>query len=72
MIHVNLTPARGGPEAGRFDPCQPQIRIARRGGQRRLAFMRPQLLSSLPARCAQPVDISMSHVGFSCITREVG
>jgi hypothetical protein len=30
MIHVNLTPARGGPEAGRFGPWQPQIRIARR------------------------------------------
>ena len=63
---------RGGPEGGSYDPCQPQIRIPRKvvkGGSHLCApnycrRYRPA------ARHAQPVDTSMSHVGFRCITRE--
>jgi sulfatase modifying factor 1 len=63
---------RGGPEAGSYDPCQPQIKIARKvvkGGSHLCApnycrRYRPA------ARHAQPVDTSMSHVGFRCIVRE--
>jgi formylglycine-generating enzyme required for sulfatase activity len=63
---------RGGLEAGSHDPCQPQIRIARKvvkGGSHLCApnycrRYRPA------ARHPQPVDTSMSHVGFRCITRE--
>jgi formylglycine-generating enzyme required for sulfatase activity len=64
---------RGGPEAGSYDPCQPQIRIPRKvvkGGSHLCApnycrRYRPA------ARHAQPVDTSMSHVGFRCIVRDV-
>ena len=63
---------RGGSEAGSYDPSQPQIRIPRKvvkGGSHLCApnycrRYRPA------ARHAQPVDTSMSHVGFRCITRE--
>jgi formylglycine-generating enzyme required for sulfatase activity len=63
---------RGGGEAGSYDPCQPQIRISRKvvkGGSHLCApnycrRYRPA------ARHAQPVDTSMSHVGFRCILRE--
>jgi len=63
---------RGGMEAGSYDPCQPQIRIPRKvvkGGSHLCApnycrRYRPA------ARHAQPVDTSMSHVGFRCIIRE--
>jgi len=63
---------RGGPEAGSYDPCQPRIKIPRKvvkGGSHLCApnycrRYRPA------ARHAQPVDTSMSHVGFRCITRE--
>jgi sulfatase modifying factor 1 len=63
---------RGGPEAGSYDPCQPQIRIPRKvvkGGSHLCApnycrRYRPA------ARHPQPVDTSMSHVGFRCIIRE--
>jgi sulfatase modifying factor 1 len=62
----------GGPEGGSYDPCQPQIRIPRKvvkGGSHLCApsycrRYRPA------ARHAQPIDTSMSHVGFRCITRE--
>jgi formylglycine-generating enzyme required for sulfatase activity len=62
---------RGGPEADSYDPCQPQIRIPRKvvkGGSHLCApnycrRYRPA------ARHAQPVDTSMSHVGFRCIAR---
>jgi formylglycine-generating enzyme required for sulfatase activity len=62
---------RGGPEANSYDPCQPQIRIPRKvvkGGSHLCApnycrRYRPA------ARHAQPVDTSMSHVGFRCIVR---
>jgi sulfatase modifying factor 1 len=63
---------RGGSEAGSYDQCQPQIRIPRKvvkGGSHLCApnycrRYRPA------ARHAQPIDTSMSHVGFRCITRE--
>jgi formylglycine-generating enzyme required for sulfatase activity len=63
---------RGGSEAGSYDSCQPQIRIPRRvvkGGSHLCApnycrRYRPA------ARHAQPIDTSMSHVGFRCIIRE--
>jgi formylglycine-generating enzyme len=65
---------RGGSEAGSYDACQPQIRIPRKvvkGGSHLCApnycrRYRPA------ARHAQPVDTSMSHVGFRCIIRERG
>jgi formylglycine-generating enzyme required for sulfatase activity len=63
---------RGGPEAGSFDPCQPQIKIPRKvikGGSHLCApnycrRYRPA------ARHAEPVDTSTSHLGFRCIRRE--
>jgi formylglycine-generating enzyme len=62
---------RGGREEASFDACQPAIRIPRKvvkGGSHLCApsycrRYRPA------ARHPQPVDTSMSHVGFRCITR---
>ena len=63
---------RGGPESDSYDPRQPAIRIPRKivkGGSHLCApsycrRYRPA------ARHAQPVDTSMSHVGFRCVVRE--
>jgi formylglycine-generating enzyme required for sulfatase activity len=63
--------SRGGDAAQSYDPRQPQIRIPRRvvkGGSHLCApnycrRYRPA------ARHAQPVDTSMSHIGFRCIKR---
>jgi formylglycine-generating enzyme required for sulfatase activity len=63
---------RGGREDQSYDPCQPHIRIPRKvlkGGSHLCApnycrRYRPA------ARHAEPVDTSMSHVGFRCIQRE--
>jgi formylglycine-generating enzyme len=63
---------RGGREQDSHDPCQPQIRIPRKvikGGSHLCApnycrRYRPA------ARHAQPVDTSMSHVGFRCVVRQ--
>jgi formylglycine-generating enzyme len=63
---------RGAHEHQSFDPCQPEIRIARRvlkGGSHLCApsycrRYRPA------ARHAQPVDTSTSHIGFRCIIRK--
>jgi sulfatase modifying factor 1 len=63
---------RGGCEADSYDSRQPTIKIPRKvvkGGSHLCApnycrRYRPA------ARHAQPVDTSMSHVGFRCITRE--
>jgi len=65
---------RGGIEAGSYDPAEPQIRIPRKvvkGGSHLCApnycrRYRPA------ARHPQPVDTSMSHVGFRCIARTGG
>jgi sulfatase modifying factor 1 len=62
----------GGPEDASYDPCQPQIRIPRKvvkGGSHLCApnycrRYRPA------ARHAQPIDTSMSHVGFRCVVRD--
>ncbi|MCP3465639.1 formylglycine-generating enzyme family protein [Bradyrhizobium sp. CCGUVB23] len=62
---------RGGSETASYDPCQPQINIPRKvvkGGSHLCApnycrRYRPA------ARHAQPIDTSMSHVGFRCIVR---
>ena len=62
---------RGGPESASFDPCQPNIRIARRvlkGGSHLCApnycrRYRPA------ARFPEPIDTSTCHVGFRCIRR---
>ena len=61
----------GGLETASYDPCQPQIRIARKvlkGGSHLCApnycrRYRPA------ARHAEPVDTSTSHVGFRCARR---
>jgi sulfatase modifying factor 1 len=63
---------RGGREDASYDPCQPEIRIARKvlkGGSHLCApnycrRYRPA------ARHAEPVDTSTSHVGFRCVIRE--
>jgi sulfatase modifying factor 1 len=63
---------RGGREDQSYDPCQPETPIPRKvlkGGSHLCApsycrRYRPA------ARHPQPVDSSMSHVGFSCISRE--
>jgi formylglycine-generating enzyme len=63
---------RGGREEASYDPCQPQIRIARKvikGGSHLCApnycrRYRPA------ARHAEAVDTSTSHVGFRCVIRE--
>jgi len=62
---------RGGPEAASLDPCQPNIRIARKvlkGGSHLCApnycrRYRPA------ARHAEAVDTSTSHVSFRCVKR---
>ena len=63
---------RGANEADSLDPLQPRIKIPRKvvkGGSHLCApnycrRYRPA------ARHAQPIDTSMSHVGFRCIVRE--
>jgi formylglycine-generating enzyme required for sulfatase activity len=63
---------RGGPKDQSYDPCQPETRIPRKvvkGGSHLCApsycrRYRPA------ARHPQPIDSSMSHVGFRCIIRE--
>ena len=65
---------RGGSMEASYDPCQPTIRIPRRvvkGGSHLCApnycrRYRPA------ARHAQPIDSSMSHVGFRCLRRAPG
>ena len=62
---------RGGGEEGSYDSCQPSVRIPRKvvmGGSHLCApnycrRYRPA------ARHAQPVDTSMSHIGFRCVIR---
>jgi sulfatase modifying factor 1 len=63
---------RGGPEEQSYDACQPSVRIPRKvvkGGSHLCApnycrRYRPA------ARHPQPIDTSMSHVGFRCVIRE--
>jgi len=63
---------RGGVEAGSYDPCQPNIMISRKvvkGGSHLCAPNYCQRYRPA-ARHAQPIDTSMSHVGFRCVRRE--
>lgn len=61
----------GAPEAGSYDPAQPEIRIPRKvikGGSHLCApnycrRYRPA------ARHPQPIDTSTSHVGFRCVVK---
>jgi sulfatase modifying factor 1 len=63
---------RGGQETDSYDPGQPRLKIPRKvvkGGSHLCApnycrRYRPA------ARHAQPIDTSMSHLGFRCIKRE--
>jgi formylglycine-generating enzyme len=63
---------RGAGEAESYDPAQPNVRIPRKvlkGGSHLCApnycrRYRPA------ARHAQPIDTSMSHVGFRCVVRD--
>ncbi|HEV7317188.1 MAG TPA: formylglycine-generating enzyme family protein [Ensifer sp.] len=67
---VPLNP-RGGPEGDSYDPCQPEVRIPRRvlkGGSHLCAPNYCQRYRP-PARHAEPVDTSTSHVGFRCVIR---
>jgi formylglycine-generating enzyme len=65
---------RGGSEAGSYDACQPQIRIPRKVAKGGSHLCAPNYCRRYrpAARHAQPVDTSMSHVGFRCIIRERG
>ena len=64
---------RGGPEAGSFDERQPEIRIPRKAVKGGSHLCAPNYCRRYrpAARHAQPVDTSMSHVGFRCIVRAV-
>ncbi len=62
---------RGAAEFGSYDPAQPNIRIPRKvvkGGSHLCAPNYCQRYRPA-ARHAQPVDSSMSHVGFRCVLR---
>jgi sulfatase modifying factor 1 len=63
---------RGGFEAGSYDPCLPQIRIPRKVIKGGAHLCAPNYCRRYrpAARHPQPVDTSMSHVGFRCIARE--
>jgi formylglycine-generating enzyme required for sulfatase activity len=63
---------RGGDIEESYDPCQPEIRIARRvlkGGSHLCAPNYCQRYRPA-ARHPQPVDTSTSHVGFRCVVRQ--
>jgi formylglycine-generating enzyme required for sulfatase activity len=63
---------RGAREEASFDTCQPKIRIPRKvvkGGSHLCAPIYCRRYRPA-ARHPQPVDTSMSHVGFRCITRD--
>jgi sulfatase modifying factor 1 len=62
---------RGGPEADSFDPRQPAIRIPRKAVKGGSHLCAPNYCRRYrpAARHAQPVDTSMSHVGFRCVAR---
>jgi len=61
---------RGGPEAQSFDPCQAVIRIPRKvlkSGSHSCAPRTTATVIDRPAPHAEPVDTSMSHVGFGFV-----
>lgn len=63
---------RGGKERESYDPCSPDVRIARKvlkGGSHLCAPNYCQRYRPA-ARHPQPVDSPTSHIGFRCIVRE--
>jgi formylglycine-generating enzyme required for sulfatase activity len=62
---------RGGPESASYDPCQPQIKIARKVLKGGSFLCAPNYCRRYrpAARHAQPVDTSTCHVGFRCVAR---
>jgi formylglycine-generating enzyme required for sulfatase activity len=63
---------RGGGETDSYDPCQPQFKIPRKVAKGGSHLCAPNYCRRYrpAARHAQPIDTSMSHLGFRCITRE--
>src|SRR6202008_1336035 len=60
---------RGGREGASYDPCQPEIRIPRKGlkgGSHRCALISCRRYRPA-ARHPEPVDTPTSHVGFRCV-----
>jgi sulfatase modifying factor 1 len=64
----------GGPEAGSYDPCQPNVKIGRKVLKGGSFLCAPNYCRRYrpAARHAQPVDTSTCHVGFRCVVREPG
>jgi formylglycine-generating enzyme len=62
---------RGGSEEGSIDPALPAIRIARKVVKGGSHLCTPNYCRRYrpAARHAQPIDSSMSHVGFRCVRR---
>jgi formylglycine-generating enzyme len=63
---------RGGPQDASYDPCQPNIRIARKVLKGGSFLCAPNYCRRYrpAARHAQPVDTSTCHVGFRCVVRQ--
>jgi formylglycine-generating enzyme required for sulfatase activity len=62
---------RGGPESASYDPCQPDVKIARKVLKGGSFLCAPNYCRRYrpAARHAQPVDTSTCHVGFRCVVR---
>lgn len=62
---------RGGPEEASYDPGQPTIRIPRKVVKGGSYLCAPSYCRRYrpAARHAEPVDSSMSHIGFRCVRR---
>jgi formylglycine-generating enzyme required for sulfatase activity len=62
---------RGGPQHASYDPCQPNIQIARKVLKGGSFLCAPNYCRRYrpAARHAQPVDTSTCHVGFRCLVR---
>jgi sulfatase modifying factor 1 len=63
---------RGGTKADSYDECDPSVRIPRKvvkGGSHLCAPKNYCRRYRPAARHAQPIDTSMSHVGFRCVIR---
>jgi formylglycine-generating enzyme required for sulfatase activity len=62
---------RGGPQSASYDPCQPNVKIARKVLKGGSFLCAPNYCRRYrpAARHAQPVDTSTCHVGFRCVVR---
>ncbi len=62
---------RGGAEAASYDPCQPNIKIARKVIKAGSHLCAPNYCRRYrpAARHAEAIDTSTSHVGFRCVIR---